>query len=840
MSRHTRHFQQSCSDTSRSTKSGASTHLTVASDARLIFVTLLTAVLSIAHGRSARALTFHLTYDSSASTAPPAFLPAFNDALQFYESNFIDPITINLQVGWGTINNQSLLPGAVGESFTNGQVFSNFAGVKAALTSDAKSVADFLSVANMPAGDPTGAATFTMSDAEGKALGLLGANAPAIDGYVGFNSSSPFTFDPNNRGVAGKNDFIGAAEHEISEVMGRYGLGQNGRKTGRYSPIDFFRYLSPGTLDLAPAYGAYFSIDGGATVINTFNGPNGGDLSDWSGATVDSYNTGTNLGEESPVSVGDITVMDVIGYDAAVSHLPGDYNANGVVDAADFVVWRKGLGTTYVQSDYDVWRSHFGQTLASGAGALANSAVPEPSTAAMLILGILLMHARGCLRFRRPADAPRIRYVGRWLVNQITPMHGLRRLVVLSMLLSVAPAASAQLTFNITNNGTASSQMMTAFAQAGALWSAYLKDPITINIRVGSASLSAGVIGHSDIFYDSYGYANVRSAMVNDRLSLDDFSSIDTLQPGPAFSMLINRTANNPDGVVSLTPYFDTGLGGPGQAGPENNSTVRMPAANAKALGLSSYDPTLLDGITTVTNSAIFDFDRSNGIAANKIDFVGVAAHEIGHVLGFTSGVDVLVGNGAPPGLNDNQLKFVTPLDLLRFTSRSIGAGGGTGVIDWTGDDTDKYFSVDGGLTPLANFSHGTTYEEDHWQSNAGIGIMDPSAIAGQLLKISEMDARALDVIGYNRVAASLAGDFNFNGVVDAADYVAWRKANGTHASFDIWRAHFGQNAGNSAAAGATAFVPEPGTLILLIFSANSEWIRRRRSTYKSQQLVNA
>ena len=338
-------------------------------------------------------------------------------------------------------------------------------------------------------------------------------------------------------------------------------------------------------------------------------------------------------------------------------------------------------------------------------------------------------------------------------------------------------SASAQLTFNITNSGTASSQMMTGFAQAGALWSAYLKDPTTINIRVGSSALPAGVIGHSDIFYDSYAYTNVRAAMVNDRLSLDDFSSTDALQPAPAFSMLINRTANNPNGVVSLTPYFDTGLGGPGQVGPENNNTVRMPAANAKALGLTSYDPTLLDGIITFTTSAIFDFDRSNGITANKIDFVGVAAHEIGHVLGFTSGVDILVGNGAPPGLNDNQLKFVTPLDLFRFTSRSIGTGGGTGVIDWTGDDTDKYFSADGGLTPLANFSNGTTYEEGHWKDDAGIGIMDPTAGVGELLKISDMDVRAMDVIGYNRVTAALAGDFNFNGVVDAADYLVWRKA---------------------------------------------------------------
>src|SRR6185312_3792177 len=108
----------------------ATAHRTVIYHNCPLFLTLLGVVLWVANARSARALTFHLTYDNSVSIAPPDFLPAFNDALQFYETNFTDPITINLQVGWGTINNQSLLPAAVGESFTNGQVFSNFAGVK--------------------------------------------------------------------------------------------------------------------------------------------------------------------------------------------------------------------------------------------------------------------------------------------------------------------------------------------------------------------------------------------------------------------------------------------------------------------------------------------------------------------------------------------------------------------------------------------------------------------------------------------------------------------------------------------------------------------------------------
>ena len=57
--------------------------------------------------------------------------------------------------------------------------------------------------------------------------------------------------------------------------------------------------------------------------------------------------------------------------------VPGDYNQNGTVDAADYVVWRNGVGTTYTQGDYDVWRAHFGQT--AGSGAAGYPCVPPPS-----------------------------------------------------------------------------------------------------------------------------------------------------------------------------------------------------------------------------------------------------------------------------------------------------------------------------------------------------------------------------------------------------------------------------------------------------------------------------
>jgi hypothetical protein len=70
----------------------------------------------------------------------------------------------------------------------------------------------------------------------------------------------------------------------------------------------------------------------------------------------------------------------------AVPSLPGDFNHDGTVDAADYVVWRKNPSGVYTQDDYNTWRTHFGQTAGSGSSANANGAVPEPASAWLLIL----------------------------------------------------------------------------------------------------------------------------------------------------------------------------------------------------------------------------------------------------------------------------------------------------------------------------------------------------------------------------------------------------------------------------------------------------------------------
>jgi sulfatase modifying factor 1 len=89
---------------------------------------------------------------------------------------------------------------------------------------------------------------------------------------------------------------------------------------------------------------------------------------------------------------------------ATLAGLTGDYNANGVVDAADYVLWRKYSGQsvtlpndstpgTVTATDYDVWRSHFGQTPGSGSSAegLNQTSVPEPGCLSLVALAIIIL-----------------------------------------------------------------------------------------------------------------------------------------------------------------------------------------------------------------------------------------------------------------------------------------------------------------------------------------------------------------------------------------------------------------------------------------------------------------
>ncbi len=144
------------------------------------------------------------------------------------------------------------------------------------------------------------------------------------------------------------------------------------------------------------------------TTIGALSNPAATSPIDW--IEFQFFNTPTSASMSTDFFIKSMQIL------AAPAGVPGDYNSNGVVDAADYVLWRKRSGQTFqlanevsnvtpgqvTPEDYTAWRSRFGSRSASAAAAgMASAAVPEPTTLA-LILGSLIWLAawnridRGC------------------------------------------------------------------------------------------------------------------------------------------------------------------------------------------------------------------------------------------------------------------------------------------------------------------------------------------------------------------------------------------------------------------------------------------------------------
>ncbi len=273
---------------------------------------------------------------------------------------------------------------------------------------------------------------------------------------------------------------------------------------------------------------------------------------------------------------------------------------------------------------------------------------------------------------------------------------------------------------------------LAAFNRAAQAWEARISNPVTITINADLASLGSGIIGSASSVILQGEYSEIRDQLVSNATKPITAS----LPTAAQFSATV-------------------------PAGTSYNGMVLGTKANLKAMGFGGLDEDfgISDATITFSNSFSFDYDNSDGVGAGMMDFETVAAHEIGHALGFTSIVDSVNAGATSFG--------PMVLDLYRFANNTAADPSTTGEFTNFSRNlvpgTDAITDIINGFAAERRMSTGVSSmtfpgtdgrQASHWKADEltgeYIGMMDPTLEFGVAQSLTEADFEALGLIGYN------------------------------------------------------------------------------------------
>ncbi len=255
-------------------------------------------------------------------------------------------------------------------------------------------------------------------------LDAVDQGATSYSGQIGFTADAAGLGSGQNFGAYIDNirlQQVTTADHLTLEINQSTGAATLKNLTANPISWNLLDITSPGGSLNASGWSSL--ADQGADGAGTWQEAGGSSATDLAEASLPgshTLNAGASLAIGSPFAPG-VNIHDVglkirkaagpttRTYDQNVTYvgpppvgIAGDYNKNGIVDAADYTVWRDHLGGTFPAgvneggispgvvdaADYTFWKSRFGAISGSGAGSLSGGAVPEPSSFVLCLCGV--------------------------------------------------------------------------------------------------------------------------------------------------------------------------------------------------------------------------------------------------------------------------------------------------------------------------------------------------------------------------------------------------------------------------------------------------------------------